>query len=98
MLKTNITSLTKKQITKQIYNKTGLSKQYSEEIVEDLLYILKTLIKIEKFSVKNFGFFKILNKKERIGRNPKTKEKIMISSRKSLSFVASKNFNISDIE
>ena len=42
--------------------------------------------------LKNFGTFKILNKNERIGRNPKTKEIHIIKKRKTISFVPSKAF------
>ncbi len=37
----------------------------------------------------NFGTLTVLNKKERIGRNPRTKEKAIISARKVASFRAS---------
>ena len=41
-------------------------------------------------NLKNLGSFKIVHKKERMGRNPKTKEAFLISSRKSISFTPSK--------
>ena len=47
-------------------------------------------IKNDNFNLKNFGSFKILNKKARIGRNPKTNEIHEISERKALSFIPSK--------
>ena len=40
--------------------------------------------------LKNIGSFKVIQKKQRIGRNPKTKEKFIISARNSLSFTTSK--------
>ena len=41
-------------------------------------------------NLKNIGSFKLLNKKKRVGRNPKTKEEHIITERKSVSFKASK--------
>ena len=66
--------LTKNHITKQIHSKTGLSVLYTEKLVESLILILKDLIKAKKTSIKNFGTFKIVNKKKRVGRNPKNKK------------------------
>ena len=43
--------------------------------------------------MKNIGTFKLLLKKERIGRNPKTKKEIIIKQRKSVSFTVSKNLS-----
>ena len=40
--------------------------------------------------IHNFGTFKVKKKKERIGRNPKTKENVVISSRNVISFTPSK--------
>ncbi len=92
MLKTKKLQLTKKEISKKINNKTGLSTSYSEKITDNLLMILKELIKKEEVIIKNFGSFKILSKKERIGRNPKNNETYQINPRKSLVFKISKNF------
>ena len=43
------------------------------------------------FGLKNIGIFKIIYKKERLGRNPKTGEDFIISKRNSISFKPSKN-------
>ena len=45
------------------------------------------------FNLKNIGTFKILNKKERIGRNPRTKEIYKIKARKTLAFKPSTNLS-----
>jgi len=85
-------SFKKKDITQGLSLNMGFSKNFSKKIVDDLIEILKHAI-IEKgnLNLKNLGSFKIIAKKERIGRNPKTKEKFIITSRKSLSFTPSKN-------
>ena len=58
--------------------------------------LIETLIEIiiqkNKLNLKNIGSFKIIEKKERIGRNPKTKEKKIISDREVVLFKPSKEF------
>ena len=69
----------------------GFSKNFSKKIVDDLIEILKhTVIEKGNLNLKNLGSFKIITKKERIGRNPKTKEKFIITAMKILSFTPSK--------
>ena len=92
MLKIKKLQLTKKEISKKINIKTGLPISYSKKIIDNLLLVLKELIKKEEINIKNFGSFKILYKNERIGRNPKNNETHHINSRKSLVFKISKNF------
>ena len=86
-------SLTKKDISKEINLKTGLSNFYTRQITDDFISILKYLIKIKQISIKNFASFKIINKKARTGRNPKNKKIYNIDSRKSLSFKPSKKLS-----
>ena len=69
-----------------ISRETGFSKNFSKKILNDLLDILRSNICNGDLKLKNFGTFRLLNKKERIGRNPKTKQKFLISARKSVSF------------
>ena len=86
-------NLTKKDISKKINLKSGLSNMYTNQITDDFIYILKNLIRNKEINIKNFGTFKIINKKERTGRNPKNKKIYKIKARKSLSFIISKNLN-----
>ena len=87
-------SLTKKDISKKINFKTGLSNLYSRQITDDFIDILKNLIKNKEIIIKNFASFKTIRKNERIGRNPKNKKIYNINARKSLSFIASKKLNV----
>ena len=50
----------------------------------------------KSFTIKNFGSFKIKDKKKRIGRNPKTKVEVMISARNVVNFKVS-NFLLNSI-
>ena len=87
-------SLTKKDISKKINLKTGLSNLYAKQITDDFIDILKNLIKNKEISIKNFASFKTISKNERIGRNPKNKKIYNINARKSLSFIASKKLSV----
>ena len=93
MPKVKESHLTKKDISKKINSKIGLSALYVNKVTDDLISILKDLIKIKEINIKNFGTFKTINKNERIGRNPKNKKIYLITARKSLSFITSKKFN-----
>ncbi len=88
MTKKNITKI---EITKILSQRTGLSSLYSKKILNDLIQIIIKQVKDNNLILKNIGTFKIINKNERIGRNPKTKEQFLIKKRKSISFISSKN-------
>ena len=85
----NQNNLTKKELIKNLSKKTGFSLLYSKKLVNDFFEALIQNIVKNNFNLKNIGTFKVINKKERIGRNPKTKELYTVNSRKSLSFIAS---------
>ena len=80
----------KNDIIETLCKKTGYSQAFSKKIIDDLIVVLINNIKFGKLTLKNIGSFKIINKKERIGRNPKTKEQFIISARKTISFIHSK--------
>ena len=86
-------NLTKKDLVNLIYMQLGFSKQISENLIEDFLATIVFNIKNEKkLKLSKFGTFTIRQKKPRIGRNPKTKEKKVISSRYVVLFKPSKEF------
>ena len=72
-------------------NQMGFSHNLSKKIINDLIEIIIQNIKLGNLGLKNIGTFNIIQKKERLGRNPKTKEKFIISSRKSVIFKPSKS-------
>ena len=79
-------SFTKLDLVYNLSEKTGFSKNFSKKLINDLIEIIIRNIKIGNFNLKNIGLFKIIKKKERLGRNPKTKEEFVISARKSITF------------
>ena len=87
----NKKNYTKNDIIVDLSKKTGFSLNLSKKIFSDLLNILINKINKNELNLKNFGTFKLINKKERIGRNPNTKKEFIISARKSIRFSCSKN-------
>jgi len=86
-------NLTKKDLINSIYMQIGFSKKISENLIEDFfLTISKNLKDEKKLKLSKFGTFTIRQKKTRLGRNPKTKEKKIISSRNVVLFKPSKEF------
>ena len=86
-------NLTKKDLVNLVYMQLGFSKQISENLIEDFLSTITLNIKNEKkLKLSKFGTFSIRQKKSRIGRNPKTKESKIISSRDVVLFKPSKEF------
>jgi len=80
-------NLTRKDLSNKIYKNLGFSKNISLKIVDDFFEnIISELIKSDKIKISSFGTFSVLNKNERIGRNPKTKVSAKISSRKVIKF------------
>ena len=85
-------NITRFHIAESIHNEFGLPKKDCIEFVSDIIdLIIEGLQNSNKVKIHNFGTFIVRNKKSRIGRNPKTKEEVMIDERKVISFKASKN-------
>lgn len=80
-------TMTKADIVEKVYQKIGFSKKEASELVEMVFGELKkTLCDGDKVKISGFGNFVVREKKERIGRNPHTGEKIPISARRVLTF------------
>ena len=87
------TNLTKKDLINSIYMQIGFSKNISENLIDDFFSTILENLKIEKkLKLSKFGTFSIRQKKNRVGRNPKTKEEAVISARNVVLFKASKEF------
>ena len=84
MLRKNIK---RKDLIANIYFNIGFSKTISENIVYDIFNLfINNIISNNVLKISNFGNFIKKNKKQRIGRNPKTKEVKVISSRNIIIF------------
>jgi integration host factor subunit alpha len=86
-------NLTKKDLVNAVYMQIGFSKNISENLINDFLSTIVTCLKNEKkLKLSKFGTFSVRAKKNRIGRNPLTKEEKIISNRNVILFKASKEF------
>ena len=86
-------NLTKKDLVNLVYMQLGFSKHIAENLIEDFLSTIVQNIKSEKkLKLSKFGTFTVRQKKSRVGRNPKTKEQKIISSRDVVLFRPSKQF------
>ena len=90
MTTNNSLKFKKKDISERLANEIGFSTQISKKIIDDLIEIMKIEISLNRLNLKNLGSFRLINKNERMGRNPKTKKEFKIKARKSISFTASK--------
>ena len=80
-------NFTRKDLSNKIYQNLGFSKNYSSTIIDNFFEtLIQELLKSNKIKISAFGTFRVINKKERIGRNPKTKEKAIIAPRKVVLF------------
>ena len=83
-------NLGKKEISNNIKSSIGFSSNNIQKITDDIIEtILSILAEKNKINIKNFGTFKIVYKKQREGRNPKTNEKYTIIPRYTVKFKAS---------
>lgn len=92
MLRDKKINLSKKDILININKRLGISLNHTKNILDDFINILKDEILDKNININNFGTFKKLKKRERLGRNPKNKIEYKIESRNSLSFIPSKKF------
>ena len=87
----NDKKFTKRDIINFLNIKSGFPKSLSKKLIHDIIDLIINNINKGEFKLKNLGTFYKVFKKERVGRNPKTKIEYKISSRNSIRFVPSKN-------
>ena len=86
-------NLTRIEIANFINKEVGISRSESSYFVDTIINeMIKALIEKKILKVSSFGTLKLRYKKERIGRNPKTKEVAKITSRKVVKFRPSSIF------
>lgn len=83
----NTQTVTRADLAEAVYREIGLSRSESSELVESVVHhISDALICGEQVKLAGFGTFSLRDKKERIGRNPKTGVEVPITSRRVLVF------------
>ena len=84
-------TLTRQDISEALYRHVGLSKYESAQMLETVLeHISNALIDGKSVKLSSFGTFIPRQKRERVGRNPKTGVSATIDARRVISFKASK--------
>ena len=76
-------TMTKAGIVNDVYEHVGVTKKEAAEYVDAVFDAMKdTLSTGEDVKISGFGKFEVRQKGERVGRNPRTGEEIMIPERK----------------
>ena len=83
-------TLTKAELAELLFDKLGLNKRESKDMVEAFFDIIHaTLVRGDDVKLSGFGNFNIRRKAPRPGRNPRTGESIPIKARNVVTFHAS---------
>lgn len=86
----SVGTLTRADLAETINRKMGLSRAESLDLVEEILAkMCDALTRGENVKISGFGSFVLRDKKERIGRNPKTGVEVPITPRRVMTFRAS---------
>ncbi|MFH1191483.1 MAG: HU family DNA-binding protein [Candidatus Omnitrophota bacterium] len=81
--------MTKKDIVLKVSDETNLKQVDVKKIVQRIFdCIIEALIRGEKIELRNFGVFKVKQRKSRTGRNPRTNQVIPVPPRKVVVFKA----------
>ncbi len=88
---TNQPTLTKADLIEEVLRITELPRKESEIIVETIFdSIIQAIQKGEKIEIRGFGSFRTRQRRGRVGRNPKTGEKVEVPAKKIPFFKPSK--------
>jgi integration host factor subunit beta len=84
-------TLTKADLIEEVLKVSELPRKESETIVETIFEsIIDALQKGDKIEIRGFGSFRTRQRRGRIGRNPKTGEKVEVPAKKIPFFKPSK--------
>ena len=85
--------MTKKDLIEVIAKKANLTNKASRDAIQIALNTIRDSLKRgEKVVLTGFGTFTVRKRAERVGRNPKTGEKITLAARKTPGFTPGKTF------
>ncbi|MBT8389062.1 MAG: integration host factor subunit alpha [Altererythrobacter sp.] len=86
----SVGTLTRADLAETINRKMGLSRAESLDMVESILGKMTSALEAgENVKVSGFGTFVLRDKRERVGRNPKTGVEVPITPRRVMTFRAS---------
>ena len=79
--------MTKKEIVLKVASETGLKQLDVKRVVQKTLdTIVAALARGETIELRNFGIFKVKSRKGRMGRNPRTGEKVPVPPKRVVVF------------
>lgn len=80
-------AITKNELVDEVIKTSGMKRFDANKFVDDFFEVITMGLEGgECVKIPGFGNFILRNKKERVGRNPKTKEEYTIKSRRVVSF------------
>lgn len=83
--------MTKRELIEIVAKKANLTNKAAREAMQAVINSIRDSLKRgEKIVITGFGTFSVRQRVERVGRNPKTGEKITISARKAPGFTPGK--------
>ena len=83
--------MTKKELVEIVAKKANLTNKAARDAIQTALNTIRDAMKRgEKVVLTGFGTFSIRSRQQRVGRNPKTGDKITLAARKAPGFTAGK--------
>ena len=83
--------MNKSELVKQIADRAGLSQAEAGDALDALCAtVIDTLLRGEEVAIIGFGTFKVSQRAERKGRNPRTGEELLIPASRAPKFSAGK--------
>ena len=91
--------MTKADLVKIISENTGIIRKDVAVVVDALLKSIKdSMFDGNHIEIRGFGTFKLKTRKPRVGRNPKTDEKVPVPQRTVPTFKFSRDFKVSVVD
>jgi len=84
--------MNKAELVEEVTNQTGLTKKASGEAIDAMTSVITdALARGEKVTLVGFGTFRVVERRPRRGRNPRTGQTIQIPAKKVPRFKPGKN-------
>ena len=84
-----MSALTKADMVEHLFNELGLNKQEAKELIDIFFEEIRLALENNQpVKLSGFGNFDLRDKRQRPGRNPKTREEIPITARRVVTFKA----------
>ncbi|MEJ0023561.1 MAG: integration host factor subunit alpha [Alphaproteobacteria bacterium] len=80
-------TITRAELIEALVEETNKGRQECAQFLEDMLAVMEAaLVEGDTVKLSRFGNFVVRQKRERVGRNPKTGEEVPITPRRVVSF------------